>query len=124
MPGMTAAALAAHSFHQRGDSIDLPPAPSGGYTAGDAIVVGGFVGIINVSVPEGKPGSATIVNAYAMANSDITPSAGDPVDINLTNQNVVATTTGDAKAGTVLYDVADAADPVVVLLNQMPIPAI
>lgn len=121
MSGMTANALAAHTFHQRGDSIDLPPAPAGGYVAGDAIIVAGFVGIINVTVAEGKPGSATIQGAYAMANSGITPAAGTAVDVNLTTQQVVATTTGDAKAGTVLYDVAAGTDPVVVLLNAAPL---
>lgn len=121
MSGMTAAVLPAATFSQRGESIDIGPAPAGGYAAGQIVQVAGFVGIINVGVAEGDMTSATITDAYAIANSGITPSAGDPVDVNLTNQNVVATTTGDAKAGTVLYDVAAATDPVIVLLNKVPL---
>lgn len=121
MPGMTAAALPAATFHQRGESIDIGPAPAGGYKSGQIVQVAGFVGIVNVGVAEGKMTSATITNVYNIANSGITPSAGDPVDVSIANQNVVATTLGDAKAGTVMYDVAAGTDPVPVLLNAAPL---
>ena len=103
---------------QRGDNLDLPVAPAGGYASGEMVIVAGLLGVVNVGVPEGHAAAASIKGVYGIANSGITPVAGTQVAVNIVNQNAVATTTGGIEAGVVVEDVADAADPVKVLINQ------
>lgn len=120
MPGMTQGGSVVAQTVQRGDNLDIGPAPVGGYPTGHVLPVAGFVGVINVGVKEGRMAAASIKGVYAIMNSGITPTAGTKVDINYTTQTIVAAAAGDQAAGTVIEDVASATDRVKVLINEVP----
>ena len=123
MPGMNQVnAPAAAKLKQRGDNVDLPAAPAGGYAAGQMVQTpGGFLGIVNSPVVEGRKGAASISGIYWLPNSGITPAAGTQVAVDLTNQQVVATTLGDLEAGVVEEQPAAGTDPIAVHINQKPV---
>ncbi|MBJ3774345.1 DUF2190 family protein [Acuticoccus mangrovi] len=86
------------NYVHRGDTVTLP-APAGGATSGDGVLVGTVFGVAAFDAPEGEEVECTLVGIFELPKAAGAVTAGAKVYWSTANGNVTTTASGNSLIG-------------------------